>query len=244
VLLAVVPVWSRGDRDVRSLLLMAAAGFVIWFVSFRWERFLLAVSALMVVALAGATVRAWRRGFLPRVVVSLALALALLGAARAAVTVLRFTGGLPVALGQETPGQFSARLFPFDTLFREAGRRLDPERHRVLLVGETRHHRLAIPHSAPTVFNSHPLAVALAETAGPREASQHLRRLGFTHLMVDPGWVRRSAGRYPSLRAAVESGRLPGYLAALGPPVLEHRGMALYALESSSRPVAGGDPRW
>jgi hypothetical protein len=129
-------------------------------------------------------------------------------------------------------------------VFHEAGARLDRSRHRVLLVGETRHHGLAIPHSAPTVFNVHPLARALEETDGPREATERLRQLGFTHLIVDPGWVRRSAARYPSLRTAVESGRLPVYLKGLAPPIVERRGVALYALEPSFRAVARGPLRW
>jgi hypothetical protein len=244
VLLVAVLVWGRDNRDVRSLLGLAAGGFAIWFLTFRWERFLLAVSALMTVALAGALCRAWERGLLPRIVTCLALALALLGTVRASVTIVRFTGALPVVLGRETPLEFTSRLFPFATVFREAGRRLDPERHRVLLVGETRHHGLAIPHSAPTVFNIHPLAQALEETAGPREATERLRQLGFTHLIVDPGWVQRSGARYPSLRTAVESGRLPIYLKGLGPPVVEHLGVALYALEPSFRAADRGARRW
>jgi hypothetical protein len=230
LLLGLIP-WERRDPGVRSLLGVASVTFAIWLLTFRWERFLLATSALMAVALAGAVVCSWRRAGLARIVTGLSCLLALLGVARASLTVLRFTGGLPVAIGREAPEAFTERAFPFAAVFREAARRLDPDRHHVLMVGETRHHWLDLPHTAPTVFNVHPLVEALGAAGRPREVTARLRRAGFTHLVVDPGWVQRSAERYPSLREAVDSGRLAFYIRTLERPLFEERGVALYALD-------------
>jgi hypothetical protein len=42
----------------------------------------------------------------------------------------------------------------------------------------------------------------------------------------------------------MESGRLPVYLEGLGPPIFQHRGVALYSLEPSFRAAAGSTRRW
>ncbi len=218
---------ARRDRAVRTQLIVAAVAFALWFLTYRWERFLVAPTALLAVAFAGATVS------LPRLRI-LAVAGAVLGAlglVRAVLAVAAFTGGASVFLGREEPRAWIERTQPLRALFAEIDGTLDPSRDRVLLLGEMRHHGLSVPHAAPTGFNVHPLAEALASGADAAAANAALLRAGYTHVLVDPGWVRRSAARYPSLAIFRERpGLLDAYLASLGEPARMRSGAALYRI--------------
>jgi hypothetical protein len=217
------------DRRLRRILALAAVVFMAWFLTYRWERFLVADSALLALACAGTVVHFWRRRGVRRM---LPIALGLLGAlqlAQAAMMVAAFTGGTSVALGVERPEVFLARVWPAARLYARASELLDSTSDRVLLVGENRHHRLDVPHAAPTVFNEHPLVEILMTPGLPSDTSRQLRRRRFTHLIVDSGWIRRSAAKYPSL--APLAGRrdlLDPYVRSLGPPLATEGGEALY----------------
>ncbi len=224
-------VWARRDRALRVLFALLGSTLAIWFLTFRWERFLMGASGVLAVAIAGSMVLLWRRGGPARALPLLAGLLGVLSVTLASRSVLAFTGGGAVALGREEPRAFTEKSLPIVRLYHEANRRLDPSHDRVLILGETRHHGFDIPHAAPAVFNAHPLAEALASGIGPDEAGAALRRLGFTHLVVDPGWVTRSAARYPSLR--IFHGRpqlLDQVLASLGPPLAAQGRLGLYRL--------------
>ncbi len=234
LLLVAAVAWGRPLAASGAPLALAAAGFAVWFLTFRWERFLVTVSALLVVGLAGPLVAAWRRRGAGRLVVALAALLALLGAARAAQSVARFTGGWPVAAGLESPSSFRERSFPFARLYQRTTRRLTGSEARVLLLGEMRHHGLDVPHAAPAGFNVHPLVSALEREADAEGVARFLRSAGFTHLLVDPDWVDRSARRYPSLTSIGPGGelrpRLAAFLSGLGPPVDVEGRIALHVL--------------
>jgi len=144
---------------------------------------------------------------------------------------------------QEGPRVFVERAIPVLRVFDRAGSILDRSAHRILLVGEDRHHRLAIPHAAPSVFNRHPLAELLAAGDTPGQASTTLRELGFTHVIVDPAGVLSSAGRYPSLALFRERpDRLEDYLRSLGEPLDSEGGTGLFNL-AVPEPGPPGDRR-
>jgi hypothetical protein len=219
------------NRPLRRTLGMVAVMFGTWLVTFRWERFLVGCSALLAVAMAGALALAWRRGGVYRGLTLAAALVGLAGAAQAARTVATFTGGLPVALGLEAPREHLERVFPAFRLYGRASERLEPGRDRALVLGEMRHYGLRVPHAAPTGFNVHPLAELLEHGATPGKASAGLRARGFTHLIVDPGWVRASAARYPSL--AVFHSRpelLEECLRSLGDPLAVDGSVRLYRI--------------
>jgi len=154
-----------------------------------------------------------------------------LAAERAVLSVLSFTGGEAVLLGKMDPRVFVERAIPVLQLFDRAGSILDRSANRVLLVGEDRHHRLSIPHAAPSVFNRHPLAELLAAGDTPGQASATLRELGFTHLIVDTAGALSSAGRYPSLALFREHpDRLEDYVRSLGEPLVSEGGIGLFEL--------------
>jgi len=228
----------RGDVWARRVVYAVLATWGVWLLTFRWERFLVATSALIAAACAGLILGLWRQGGVVRALPLAGLLLGGLAAERAVLSILWFTGGEAVLLGKMDPRVFVERAIPVLRLFDKAGSILDPSAHCVLLVGEDRHHRLAIPHSAPSVFNRHPLAERLAAGDSPDQASAALRALGFTHLIVDPAGALRSAGRYPSLALFRERpDRLEDYVRALGEPLVAEGGIGLYALPAPGPPM-------
>jgi hypothetical protein len=230
-LLPVLALALRFDPRLRGLLLLAAALFTIWFLTYRWERFLVAVSLLLAVAAAAATVRVWRHGGVARGLPVAAALVGLLSFVQAGQTIARFTGGADVALGLESPRDLVERSFPITRLYREAGENLPASGTRVLLLGEMRHFRLPLPHAAPSAFNTHPVVESLIDGKAVSHANRALRDQGFTHLIVDPGWVRRSAERYPSLALFRDRpGLLSAYLETLGSPVAVRNGVALFRI--------------
>ncbi len=213
------------DRDVRLLLALACGMFAVWFLTYRWERFLVATTFLLAVAAAGSIAAAWRRGRAARGLPFAVAAVAAISLVYAGQEIAEFTGGLRVALGRESPQAFVQFSFPTTRFYREAAERLDPASTRVLLLGEMRHFRLPLKRAAPTGFNIHPLADSLSRTQDVARSSRELRELGYTHLLVDLGWVERSAESYPSLALFHDRPELlVDYLASLGPP-LHRRGL-------------------
>jgi hypothetical protein len=228
VLLPLLLLGLSRDRWLRLLLAMFAVLLLFWFFTFRWERFLVAATALLAVALSGATRLAWRRGGPMRLLPALAGVIAVASFVGSILSVLTFTGGIDVALGRRSPQQFIEASLPVVALYREASATLDSSHHRVLVVGEMRHHFLDLPHAAPTGFNSHPLAEALRAQHDPARVSSTLRDAGFTHIIVDLGWVRHSAASYPSLELFRDRPELLiNYLQSLGPPLAGSDGRVL-----------------
>lgn len=213
-----LPAWIVLRRDRRLTRVLASAGllFGIWFATFRWERFLVAAGALVAVGCAAAAVALWRRGGPAKLLPVAAAVLAGLAALHAGQSVATFTGGAGVWLGRESPGEFVRRGFPLMEAFARANASLDRSSHRVLVVGDERHHRLDVPHAAPTGFNVHPLAARIAAGDAPAEAWAAIRRQGFTHVIVDAPRAERAASRYPSLRPLLA---VPGGFASIWAPL-------------------------
>ena len=78
----------------------------------------------------------------------------------------------------------------------------------------------------------HPIVAPLIQGATPEEIRRRLREAGYTLLLVDLGWVRRSAAALPSLAPLRGHAReLSALLRALGPPLqADGEGRALYRL--------------
>jgi len=230
VLLVALPLARRGGRSL-DLLLGSGVVFAVWFLSYRWERFLVAATFLLAVALGGAVASAWGRGGvfrLPALLAALVSAAATFGAID---RVGAFTGGGGVLLGRKEPAEFFERAFPYARVVRRASPPLDPRAARVLFVGEMRHFGLEVSRVAPTGFNVHPLVEVLASSPDPESAREALSRRGFTHLLVDPGWIERSGRAYPSLAPiAADPSRFAAFLRSLGEPVARERGVALYRI--------------
>ena len=178
------------DRKIRFALGLTLLLLVVWFLTFRWERFLVAAATLGCVTLSGGVVLASRRwkSLRPLPLVAALGAAATLPPTIAAVG--RFNHGARVALGLEGAREFIEGGLDSVRLFHRANDMLDRRRDRILLLGEMRHYGLAVPRCAPTGFNTHPLVEALRRDPDPLAADRALRRQGFTHLIVDPGLDR------------------------------------------------------
>jgi hypothetical protein len=222
----------KDDRPTRVLLALAAGSLLLWLLTYRWERFLVAPTALLVVAGTGALVR-WRQlGIVPRVLAALGVAASLAALPLGAASVVRFTGGGSVALGRESPEAFFRRSLPIARLFALADAHLDRARDRILFLGETRHFGLAMRHAAPSVYNRHLLVSLLEQGRAPGQIAAGLREAGYTHLLVDAGWVARSAATFPSLAPLRTLGpELGAFLQFLGPPLAaDGQGRGLFVL--------------
>ena len=102
---------------------------------------------------------------------------------------------------------------------------------RVLLVGEMRHFRIPVKRAAPSGFNLHPLAVELERAQAVEQIHEGLRRRGYTHLLVDLDWIKRSAGEYPSLRALHDNPeKFVSYVGSLGTPLAAEGRRALFRI--------------
>ena len=227
---AVLLALGRESR-VRHLIMLIATLFGLWFVTFRWERFLIAVSALLALALAGSATAAWKRGGVHRAIPLVGFLVGATVLFQSWLAIDGFTGAFPVARGTERAEAFLERSFATIKVYNEANRRLDPSVNRILLLGEMRHYGLEIPRAAPTGFNTHPLALALARGVPPESVGHELRRLGYSHLIVDVSWVRRSAARYPSLSIFREDpDLLEACLKTLGIPLTVQGQVAIFEL--------------
>ncbi len=218
------------DRRSRAPALLALALFVLWLGSFRWERFLVGCTAFLALALAAGARWAWGRGAPGKVLVAAAAVVGVLGAILGVTNVLRFTGGVGVALGRESSQAFLERSFPTARLFACARARL-PQEARVLFLGEMRHYGLGRPRAAPTGFNTHPLVEALSGAVSPAEAARALRRQGFTHLLLDPGRTQLGASRYPSLAPLRKASPMArAFFESLAPPLCREGPIVLQEL--------------
>ncbi len=219
------------DRHVRHVMAIAVMLFAIWFLTFRWERFLIATTFFACVAFAGTIALVAGRARVGRL---LAVGAVILGVAYIPVsvaTIARYSGAGSVLLAGEEPAAFVRRSFPQQRLVEHASLSWDPAADRVLLLGEMRHHRIPVPRVAPTGFNVHPFAVELERGVTAASVHRGLRARGFTHLLVDLDWIERSADHYPSLRSLRdEPEKLQAYLAALEPPLVRDGRRALYGI--------------
>jgi hypothetical protein len=221
----------RRDRGVRRALGLVLVLVGVWWLTFRWERFLVAASLWLALALAGGTVRVCRERRLLRVLVAVAAVVGVLTVVSSGRRVAQFSGGAGVALGRESAEVFIRRSFATARLFARINQRLAPSTSHLLLVGEMRHYGLRVPRAAPTGFNVHPLVEALRAHRRPHDVHRALRRRGYTHLLLDPGWIARGATRYPSLAFLAERPEIfRRYVRSLGPPSDTEREVGLFEI--------------
>jgi len=234
VWIAAATLGATRDRLVRQALGIAAALFAIWFVTFRWERFLIPTTFFVCVAFSGAVWLTARHARVWRLAAAAALIAGLAYVPASLASIARYSGGSAVFLGRESPADFLHRSWPQQRLVEHDSLVWDPGSDRVLLLGEMRHYRIPVPRSAPTGFNVHPFAIALERAVVVEQVHQALRRGGYTHLLVDLDWVERSARDYPSLRTLPESPeKLDDFLRSLGPPLASEGRRALFRLRDA-----------
>jgi hypothetical protein len=219
------------DRRVRLALGGALALFAIWFVTFRWERFLIPTTFFLCLAFAGTVWMTTRHARVWRLLALTALIAGWAYVPTSLTTIARFTGATDVFLGREDPQAFLHRSVPQQRLLDDTALLWNPASDRILLLGEMRHYRVPVRRVAPSGFNVHPLAVALERLTSTEQIHQALIRDGFSHVLIDFGWIERSAQAYPSLRSLRESPeKFRAYVDSLGPPLLADGQRALFRI--------------
>ncbi|PYS54386.1 MAG: hypothetical protein DMG13_08495 [Acidobacteria bacterium] len=112
-----------------------------------------------------------------------------------------------------------------------ANEKLDPARHKILLIGETRALWLRIPFLAPSSFNGPQLYDIFAANADAKAWAGRLHQLGITHILISSSEWQRLADGYGYFRLADEHlSRFRAWISRL--PVLfdDHRGNLLISL--------------
>jgi hypothetical protein len=187
---------SAGCRDLRICALLGITGLVIWgFMHPTTGVNLLRFNAAGLVLMLGCTgavlgserLREWKGTH-----AGLVLAFGSL-----VIGVVAMQGVIPV---WQTLTDANARtLFwranvPSWEVFEFANARLDPQRDKILLIGESRGLWLNIPFIAPTAFNGPQLDAMFAGSSQP-DWTHRLRALGVTHLLISfPEWGRFQSG--------------------------------------------------
>ena len=234
VWIAAVGLGAVLDRKVRSALGLVVALFAIWFVTFRWERFLIPATFFLCLAFAGTV---WLTARQPRVWRLLAIAALIAGLAYVPAslnTIARYTGATDVFLAREDPQAFLQRSTAQHRLLNDPTLEWEPDTDRILLVGEMRHFRVPVRRVAPSGFNVHPLVAALEPSQAVGQVHLALQRQGFSHLLIDFGWIERSADAYPSLGFLRESPpTFRAYLDSLGPPLVSDGQRALFRIPAT-----------
>jgi hypothetical protein len=113
-----------------------------------------------------------------------------------------------------------------------------PAGARVLFVGEPRGFGFPRRFVAPSQHDVSPLRLVLEGDSSPSAACLDLRQRGFTHLLVNWGELARLAAGYPVAPWRDRAGwlRWNHFVASLGPPALEARGVQVFVLPAQSGP--------
>jgi hypothetical protein len=85
-----------------------------------------------------------------------------------------------------------------------ANNRLDPARHKVLFIGETRAVWLKTPFIAPSALNGAQLLELFSPNADPAAWAERLHRLGVTHILICSSEWQRLADGYGYFRLSDE----------------------------------------
>ena len=232
ILAAVLAATVRaGSRD-RIVALAALAGVAAWGVTGTLPRFLAITVALLVAmaASAGGRSRAGRW-------VS-ALALGATAAIATAVSISEVVRWRVVAAAIGEPDSVRGELVVNNPFPAFAMARNLPEGARVLFVGEPRGFGFPRRFVAPSQHDVSPLRSVLETSGSPAEACQRLRQQGFTHLLVNWGELGRLAHGYPVAPWRDPTGwrRWNTFIASLGPPALDAKGVQVFVLPAQSGP--------
>ncbi len=232
LLAAVFAVAVRALPRHRVVAAGALAGAVAWTLTGNLPRFLAVAAALLLALAASAAGRTpagtWAAALALGATTALGLAMALAEAVRWRATA--------AAAGEASAVR--AEMVVDDPFPAFAAASALPARARVLFVGEPR--GLAFPRAflAPSQHDVSPLRPVLEAAASAREAGERLRRQGITHVLVNWGELARLAPAYPVApwRDATGRQRWSAFVASLGAPVVDAKGVQVFALPGQSGP--------
>jgi hypothetical protein len=182
---SLMAMWA-GPRDIRLYALLGIGGLVIWGLihpvpGVQLLRFNSA-SLVLLLTCSGAMLGSDRLKELNGTYVATTLALGSI-----VIAIVTLHGIVPV---WKTLTSANARIqlwqanVPSWQVFAFANQKLDPERHKIILIGETRALWLRIPFLAPSSFNGPQLVEVFAPTASEKMWVERLHQLRVTHILI------------------------------------------------------------
>jgi hypothetical protein len=111
---------------------------------------------------------------------------------------------LPVLSTSNARGQLWQANVPSWRVMEFANNSLDPVRHKVLFIGETRAVWLKTPFIAPSALNGAQLLELFSPNADPAAWTERLHRLGVTHILICSSEWQRLADGYGYFRLSDE----------------------------------------
>lgn len=229
VLAATLAVASRRHRPVGLAAALAGTALLTWGLAGTLPRFL-APAAAMLAALAAASAGIGRSG---RWAAGLSLGVLAASGVALAAGELAGIGGQQVFTGA---GVVNPRFVANDPRPAFAAAEGLPSDARVLFVGEPRGFGFPRAFVAPSQHDVSPVRSVLEASGSPGEACRRLRQQGFTHILVNWGELGRLGAGYPVAPWRDPQGwrRWNAFVASLGPPALEARGVQVFALSAQS----------
>jgi hypothetical protein len=218
---------------LRTYALLGLGGTIIWGLihptpGVQLLRFNSA-SIILLMACTGAVLGS--KGFKRWEGIYIATALAL---GSAVIAILGLTGLVPV-LPALSDSNARAQLWqanvPSWRVMDFANKELDPSRHKVLFIGETRAVWMKIPFIAPSALNGAQLVELFSPDTEPAEWTQRLHRQGVTHILICSSEWQRLADGYGYFRLSDEHlRRFYLWIHTLTPVFDDHRGNVLLSV--------------
>lgn len=231
LLAALLAVVSLGKRPVRLAGLLAIAGLAAWGLTGSLPRFLAtSVAVLAALAASGARSRVGRWAS------SVALGVTILAGLVFSVQEIRQLGGLALLSG--SAAAVAPQWVSNDPRQAFAAASALPADARVLFIGEPRGFGFPRPFVAPSQHDVSPVRRVLETSGSPGEACRRLRQQGLTHLLVNWGELGRLTVGYPVApwRDPATWRRWNTFVASLGAPALEAKGVQVFVLPAQSGP--------
>jgi hypothetical protein len=229
-LAALLALLAHRQRRLWLAAAAAAVGVLAWALTGSLPRFL-APTLGVVLALAATAARTP----LGRWAAALALTVTVVTGLVFNVGQLQRLGGVTVAVRSAVSEQ---KWIPDNPLPGFVAARALPRDARVLFVGEPRGFLFPRRFVAPSQHDVSPLRSILETSHGPAAVAAGLRRLGFTHLLVNWGELARLTPSYPVAPWRDPAGlrRWNTFITSLGPPQVAAGVVQVFVLPSENRP--------
>ena len=226
--------WA-GDRSIRMYAVLGIGGLVLWGLIqpvstlhiFRYN----AASLVLMLACTGAILGSERLIQLKGAYVA-----GILAVASFLIAIVSLHDIIPawrLLTSSTAREEYTKANIPSWQIFNYANDKLDPARHKILMIGETRGLWLNIPFLAPSAFNGPQLMEVFQPSSEPERWISRLHQLRVTHLLICSSEWQRLADRFGYFRLDDDHlSRLNTWLHTL--PVLfdDRRGNVLLAIPS------------
>jgi 4-amino-4-deoxy-L-arabinose transferase-like glycosyltransferase len=198
--------WNGGGKPLFTYAMLGLGGVIIWGLihpspGVQLLRFN-AASIILLLACTGAVLGSDRLN--PWKGIYLATILALGSAVIAIIDLTSLVPVLPSLSSSNARAQIWQANVPSWRVMGFANDRLDPARHKVLFIGETRAVWLKTPFIAPSALNGAQLLDLFSPNIDPASWAERLRHMGVTHILICNSEWQRLADGYGYFRLSDE----------------------------------------